>query len=179
MFSMGAWTAASCSLVVRRNLFVERQPASQPVAFLQNWPLLRPISPDSSFQLSKHISYSTVSLHVGYLAFKMFYLVTRYYHSLITESAICRTTWIQLLSDLSYVAMRSFIFSKKLKQSRYTPRRALGGRRYSSCSFFTLALDGVSGQRYTPSSLYSQGKDPRYPLYRRLGGPQSRSGHRG
>jgi hypothetical protein len=27
--------------------------------------------------------------------------------------------------------------------------------------------------------FYPRGKDPRYPLYRRLGGPQSRSGHRG
>jgi hypothetical protein len=28
------------------------------------------------------------------------------------------------------------------------------------------------------AALYPRGKDPRYPLYRRLGGPQSRSGHR-
>jgi hypothetical protein len=38
---------------------------------------------------------------------------------------------------------------------------------------------GVSGQRHAPAALYPWGKDPRYPLYRRLGGPQSRSGHRG
>jgi hypothetical protein len=38
---------------------------------------------------------------------------------------------------------------------------------------------GVSGQRHAPAALYPRGKDPRYPLYRRLGGPQSRSGHRG
>jgi hypothetical protein len=51
---------------------------------------------------------------------------------------------------------------------------ALGGeRRYSSYSITTSALDGVSGQR-APAALY-----PRYPLYTRLGGPQSRSGHRG
>jgi hypothetical protein len=37
---------------------------------------------------------------------------------------------------------------------------------------------GVSGQRHAPAALYPRGKDPRYPLYRRLGGPQSRSGHR-
>jgi hypothetical protein len=37
---------------------------------------------------------------------------------------------------------------------------------------------GVSGQRHAPTALYSPGKDARYPLYRRLGGPQSRSGHR-
>jgi hypothetical protein len=38
---------------------------------------------------------------------------------------------------------------------------------------------GVSGQRHAPAALESRGKDPRYPLYRRLGGPKSRSGHRG
>jgi hypothetical protein len=30
---------------------------------------------------------------------------------------------------------------------------------------------GVSGQRHAPAALYPRGKDPRYPLYRRLGGP--------
>jgi hypothetical protein len=40
------------------------------------------------------------------------------------------------------------------------------------------ALDGVS-QRHAPAALYPQGKDPRYQLDRTLGGPQSRSGHRG
>jgi hypothetical protein len=38
---------------------------------------------------------------------------------------------------------------------------------------------GASGQRHAPAALYPRGKDPRYPLYRRLSGPQSRSGHRG
>jgi hypothetical protein len=38
---------------------------------------------------------------------------------------------------------------------------------------------GVSGERQAPAAVYPRGKDPRYPLYRRLGGPQSRSGHRG
>jgi hypothetical protein len=63
------------------------------------------------------------------------------------------------------------------KQSRYTPWWRLRGEDYSCYSFLTSALDGVNGQhrpRFTPG-----GKDPRYPLYRRLGGPQSRSGHRG
>jgi hypothetical protein len=32
---------------------------------------------------------------------------------------------------------------------------------------------------FTPQSLYPQGKNPWYPLNRRLGGPQSRSGHGG
>jgi hypothetical protein len=39
-------------------------------------------------------------------------------------------------------------------------------------------LKGVSGQRHAPAALYPRGKDPWYTLDRRLGGPQSRSGHR-
>ena len=38
----------------------------------------------------------------------------------------------------------------------------------------TSAIDGVAGQRHFPAAL-SPGKT-RYPLYRRLGGPQDRSG---
>jgi hypothetical protein len=49
-----------------------------------------------------------------------------------------------------------------------------GEGRYSSYSFLISALDRVSGQRHAPAALY-----PRYPLDRRLGGPQSRSGRRG
>jgi hypothetical protein len=36
---------------------------------------------------------------------------------------------------------------------------------------------GVSCQRHAPAALYPRGKDPRYPVDRRLGGSQSRSGH--
>jgi hypothetical protein len=46
-------------------------------------------------------------------------------------------------------------------------------RRYSSYSFTTSTLQGVSGQRHTPAALYPRGKDPRYPLYRRLVGPRA------
>jgi hypothetical protein len=43
-----------------------------------------------------------------------------------------------------------------------------------------LALEGrVSGQCNAPAALFPQGKDTRYPLLRRLGRPQSRSGHGG
>jgi hypothetical protein len=38
---------------------------------------------------------------------------------------------------------------------------------------------GVSGQRHAPAALYPRRKNPRYPLDRGLGGPQSRSGRRG
>jgi hypothetical protein len=55
----------------------------------------------------------------------------------------------------------------------------LGERRYSSYPFLTSALEGVNGQNHAPAVLYPRGKSPPYPLYRRLGGPQSRSGRRG
>ena len=45
---------------------------------------------------------------------------------------------------------------------------------YSSTLSLTSALDGVGGQRHAPAAL-PPGKT-RYPLYRRLGGPQGRSG---
>jgi hypothetical protein len=35
---------------------------------------------------------------------------------------------------------------------------------------------GVSGQCHALAALYPRGNDAQYPLYRRLGGPQSRSG---
>jgi hypothetical protein len=66
----------------------------------------------------------------------------------------------------------------KLKLSQYTPRRRLGERRYSSYSFSTSALDGGEWSASRPSRALPPGKGPPVPLYRRLGGPQSRSGHR-
>jgi hypothetical protein len=79
------------------------------------------------------------------------------------------------------VSTKSRFVSKKkeVKQSRYSPWRRMRERRYSSYSFTTSALDGVSGQRHAPAALYPRGKDPRYPLDRKLGGPQSRSWHGG
>jgi hypothetical protein len=50
---------------------------------------------------------------------------------------------------------------------------------YSSFSFSTSALDEGECQLHAPAALYPRGKRPRYPLYWRLGGPQSRSRHRG
>jgi hypothetical protein len=42
----------------------------------------------------------------------------------------------------------------KIKLSHYTARRRWGGeRRYSSYSFSTSALDGVSGQRHASAAL--------------------------
>jgi hypothetical protein len=46
---------------------------------------------------------------------------------------------------------------------------ALGVRSFSSYSFFTSALFGVSDQHHASATLYPQGKDPQYLLDRRLG----------
>jgi hypothetical protein len=46
--------------------------------------------------------------------------------------------------------------------------------RYSSTPSLTSALDGVGGQRHAPAALPPE--KTRYPLYRKLGGPQGRSG---
>jgi hypothetical protein len=53
-------------------------------------------------------------------------------------------------------------------------------RRYSSYSFSNATLDGGWVVSVTPRPRFTPGeRTPRFPLYRRLGGPQSRSGHRG
>jgi hypothetical protein len=46
--------------------------------------------------------------------------------------------------------------------------------RYSSTLSLTSALDKVGGQRHDPAALPRE--RTRYPWYRRLGGPQGRSG---
>jgi hypothetical protein len=80
---------------------------------------------------------------------------------------------MKLLSILDLL----FVICKSHSTARHGD--AWGERRYSSYSFLTSALDGVSGQHHAPAALYPRGKDPRYPLYRRLGGPQSRSERKG
>ena len=50
-----------------------------------------------------------------------------------------------------------------------------GEQRYSSTLFQTSALEGGQGSPSRPGSTLPLGKT-RYPLYRRLGGPQGRSG---
>ena len=52
-----------------------------------------------------------------------------------------------------------------------------GESRYSSIISLTSALDGVGGQHHA-SAVLPPGR-PRYPLYRRLGGSQGRSGRVG
>jgi hypothetical protein len=69
---------------------------------------------------------------------------------------------------------------ENLKSHKVKKLSRQGERSYSSYSFLTSILD-ESGLHHAPAALYPRGKDPhtRYPLYRRLGGSQSRSGHTG
>jgi hypothetical protein len=50
---------------------------------------------------------------------------------------------------------------------------------YSFYSLTTSALDGGEWSVSRPGGDLTPGKDPQYPLDRRLGEPQSRSGRRG
>jgi hypothetical protein len=49
-----------------------------------------------------------------------------------------------------------------------------GEQMYSSTPSLTSAIDGVGGQRHSPAALPQE--EMRYPPFRRLGEPQSRSG---
>jgi hypothetical protein len=55
---------------------------------------------------------------------------------------------------------RNSTLKSKAKQSSYTPRWRLGDRRYSSYSFTTSALDGVSGQLHAPTALFPGERTP-------------------
>jgi hypothetical protein len=67
---------------------------------------------------------------------------------------------------------------RTIRQGKGHPRTGHEGseveQSYSSTLSLTSALDGVGGQRHAPAAL-PPGKT-RYPLYRRLRVPQSRSG---
>jgi hypothetical protein len=108
-------------------------------------------------------------------------LCIRSYRSTKTSGSACISvlTGAQRLQDQPVYPFFFIYVFVKLKLSHYTSRSVWGERRYSSYSFSTSALDGLSDQRHAPAALYPRGKDPRYPLYRRLGGPRSRFGHTG
>jgi hypothetical protein len=53
---------------------------------------------------------------------------------------------------------------KQAKQSRYTPRRRLGERRYSSYLFLTSALDGGEWSASRPGRALAPGKGPPVPI---------------
>jgi hypothetical protein len=57
----------------------------------------------------------------------------------------------------------------KVKQSRYTPWRRLGGEEYSSYSFTTSALDGGEWSASRPGRALSPGKGPPVPIVQEAG----------
>jgi hypothetical protein len=64
----------------------------------------------------------------------------------------------------------------KVKLSRYRHTGDKGERKYGS--FLTSVLDGGEWSGSHSRRALPPGMDLRYPLHRRLGGPQSWSGHR-
>jgi hypothetical protein len=116
--------------------------------------------------------------------------IKRNYSQKLIEHIVGRINYLHFTSLFSLDEIRlmfqakSVLFQHKLKLiykgiDKAFPQHTYGGaggkRMYSSYSFLTSALDAVSA---LPRAL-PRGKDPRYPLYRRLGGSQSRSGHTG
>jgi hypothetical protein len=75
---------------------------------------------------------------------------------------------------------RNIAIEKQTKHSSPDTRHggAWGERRYNSYSFLTSALDGGEWSASRPGRSLPPEKDLRYPLYRKLGGPQSRPGQR-
>jgi hypothetical protein len=70
--------------------------------------------------------------------------------------------------------------SKMQTLSHYRHAGDKGERKYTAPTHsWPRHLIGVSGQRHDPAALYPRGNNPRYPLDRRQGGSQTRSGHRG
>jgi hypothetical protein len=57
----------------------------------------------------------------------------------------------------------------KVKQSRYTPWRRLGGEEYSSYSFTTSALDGGEGSASRPGRALPPEKGPPVPIVQGAG----------
>jgi hypothetical protein len=101
----------------------------------------------------------------------------------IQQSYQSTTDWLNalLISDESINCEFSTFSTARKTRASTVPLRHAGakGVNYSSSSFSASELDGVSDQRHSPAAHYPRGKDPPYPLDRRLGGLQSWSGHRG
>jgi hypothetical protein len=62
------------------------------------------------------------------------------------------------------------------KGSLHRPLRPKGKQRCSSTLSLALALEGGGGWLASRPGCFTPWKETRYPLYRRLGGPQGRSG---
>jgi hypothetical protein len=65
------------------------------------------------------------------------------------------------------------IFMSEAKLSHYSQWRRKREEELDPAHSWSRHKMGVSGQRHAPAALYARGKDPRYPLNRKLGEPQS------
>jgi hypothetical protein len=113
------------------------------------------------------ICYVAIDLHVVSIFFcsPAFCLKLRLY--LITLQSLYsfydQSKCIQLL--FSYISSLLLLFLViKVKQSRYTPWRRLGGEGYSSYSFSTSALDGGEWSASSPGRALPPGKGPPAPI---------------
>ena len=80
-------------------------------------------------------------------------------------------------SNACYLVIQPYFQPKGKGRSQVLPRTGREGPEGEVCSSTlpsTSALDGMGGQHHAPTASLP-GKS-RYPLYRRLGGPQDRSG---
>jgi hypothetical protein len=78
-------------------------------------------------------------------------------------------------------AILDVVVKRKISSPRResNPRTIFGEWRYSSTHSLTSALDGGEWSASRPGRFTPQGKITSYPLDRRVGGPQSRSGRGG
>jgi hypothetical protein len=102
-----------------------------------------------------------------------------------TITASERAKTVHVLDRSATVTSKSSDYTTSTTCSEMIIRNYLTGincRGLISCidpHFLDLDTSWRSVVSFTPRPLYPRGKSPRYPLDRRLGGPQSRSGRRG
>jgi len=114
-------------------------------------------------------------VHVAWvgLARSTWQLIRKASLRLSAQTNFCHVCW-NLVTCISVSLILLSLKGKGKIYPRTVHEGPEGDLRYSSTLSLTLELDGVGGQRHAPATLPS-GKT-RYPLHRRLGGPQRRSG---
>jgi hypothetical protein len=102
------------------------------------------------------------------------------------QSQRCNTRWGYDFSSEYCRANNSnvaYLSSSKVKKKRQscpaTSMQTTTGEDITSYLFLTSVVDGGEWSASRPSHALPPGKEPRYPLDRRLGDLQSWSGHRG
>jgi hypothetical protein len=99
------------------------------------------------------------------------------YHSLL-DFIILTILGIYIIPDLPFYIRGNTILLTFFSVPLHAMVALGGERRYSSYSFLTSAPDGGEWSASRPGRALPRRKDPQYPLYRRLSGPQGRSGRR-